>query len=63
MFTTGRIVFVIVFVIVFAAVLVWSYAKEKSLIRTHFRNPYKILIAIILFILLQFLIVKIGGFI
>ena len=63
MFTTGRIVFVIVFVIVFAAVLVWSYSKEKGVIRTHFRKPYKVLIAIILFLLLQFLIVKIGGFI
>ena len=63
MFSTGRIIFVIVFVLVFVVVLIWSYSKEKKLIRTHFKKPYKVLIAIILFILLQFAIVKIGGFI
>ncbi len=63
MFTTGRIIFVAVFLLVFIGVMVWSYSKESRLNRIHFRKSYKILIAIILFLLLQFLIVKIGGFI
>ncbi len=63
MFTTGRIAFVIFFVIVFIAMLVWSYGKEKKLHSIHFKRPYKVLIAIILFVLLQFVIVKLGGFI
>jgi len=62
-FTTGRIIFVINFVVVFAAVLIWSYAKEKRLNRAHFKRSYKILIGIILFVILQFIIVKVGGFI
>jgi hypothetical protein len=63
MFTTGRIVFVAVFVTVFAAALIWSYARDRKVHKVHFKRPYLILIAIILFLLLQFLIVKIGGFI
>ena len=63
MFTTGRIIFVAVFVVVFVAAMVWSYSKEKKISRVHFRKSYLILIAIILFLMLQFLIVKIGGFI
>lgn len=60
MFTPGRIIFASVFVVVFAAVLFWSYAKEKKVNRTHFKRSYLILAAIILFILLQFFIVKLG---
>jgi hypothetical protein len=62
MFTTGRIVFVSVFVIAFIATLVWSYRKEKKVNKLHFKNSYKILIALILFLILQFIIVKIGKF-
>jgi cbb3-type cytochrome oxidase subunit 3 len=62
MFTTGRIIFICVFVLVFVATLFWSYRKEKKLNKLHFKNAYMILIALILFLILQFLIVKIGKF-
>jgi hypothetical protein len=63
MFTTGRLIFVICFVILFAAGLIWSYRKESKLNKIHFRKSYLVLLAIILFIFLQFLIVKCGRFI
>ena len=62
MFTTGRIIFVSVFVLVFVAGLIWSYRKEKALNKIHFNKTYKIVIGLILFLLLQFLIVKIRKF-
>jgi hypothetical protein len=63
MFTTGRLIFIAVFVVVFAAAMIWSYSKERKINRVHFKKTYLILIAIILFLMLQFLIVKIGGFV
>jgi hypothetical protein len=63
MFTTGRLIFIGFFLIVFTGVMIWSYSKEKKLNRIHFKKSYLILIAIILFLMLQFVIVKIGGFI
>lgn len=62
MFTTGRIIFVCVFIIVFIAGLAWSYHKERHITRTHFQKPYKILVAILLLLLLQFIIVKMRNF-
>ena len=58
MFTPGRIAFIIFFVIVFVGVLIWSYSKERKLNKVHFRKSYLVLLAIILFIVVQFLIVK-----
>lgn len=63
MFTPGRIAFVIFFVTVFVAGLIWSYRKEKDINKLHFDKSYKVLIAILLFLVLQFIIVKIGKFI
>lgn len=62
MFSTGRIVFVIVFILVFVAGLIWSYRKEKALNKIHFNKAYKVLLALILFLIVQFLIVKIRKF-
>jgi len=62
MFSTGRIVFVIVFVLVFVAGLVWSYRKERGVREMHFKHAYKIVIALVLFLILQFIIVKIRKF-
>jgi cbb3-type cytochrome oxidase subunit 3 len=58
MFTTGRIIFVAIFVLAFIAMLVWSYGKEKKLNKIHFDKSYKILIALILFFVTLFMIVK-----
>jgi acetylglutamate synthase len=63
MFTTGRIVFAIVFVVVFVAGLIWSYRKDSKVNKIHFSKSYKVLLAIILFLILQFFIVKFGKFI
>jgi hypothetical protein len=62
MFTTGRIIFVAVFIVIFIAGLIWSYRKEKNINKLHFNKTYKILIALILFLILQFIIVKIRKF-
>ena len=62
MFTTGRIVFVCVFAAVFIGVLVWGYRKEKAINKIHFNKTYKILLALIFFLVLQFIIVKIRKF-
>lgn len=62
MFTTGRIIFVIAFVVVFVAGLIWSYRKEKGVRELHFKSAWKVLIALVLFIGLLFIIVKIRKF-
>jgi hypothetical protein len=61
-FTTGRIVFVLVFILAFVAILIWAYRKETKLNKLHFGKTWKILVALILFLILQFLIVKIRKF-
>jgi len=62
MFSTGRLIFVIIFVLVFVSAMVWSYSKEYKLNKIHFPKPYKILIALLLFLVVQFLIVKVRKF-
>lgn len=62
MFTTGRIIFVSLFVLAFVIMLFWSYGKEKKLNKIHFNKTYKVLIALFLFLILQFIIVKIRKF-
>lgn len=62
MFTTGRIIFVAFFLIAFISMLVWSYGKEKKLNSIHFPKSYKVLVALILFFLFLFVIVKIRKF-
>ncbi len=63
MFTTGRIIFVIFFIVVFVVGLAWAYRKEKNIRKVHFPKSYKILLGLILLLILQFIIVKIGKFI
>jgi hypothetical protein len=62
MFTTGRIIFVIVFLLVFIAALIWGYRREKNINKIHFNKTYKILITLILAFIGLFLIVKIRKF-
>ncbi|PBQ34667.1 hypothetical protein CNR22_23785 [Sphingobacteriaceae bacterium] len=62
MFTTGRIVFVSLFILAFVIMLIWSYNKEKKLNKIHFSKAYKVIIALLLFLILQFIIVKIRKF-
>lgn len=62
MFTTGRIIFVIFFIVVFAIGLIWAYRKDRNVNKIHFPKPYKILLGLILMLILQFIIVKIGKF-
>ncbi len=62
MFTTGRIIFVAFFLLIFVIAMVWSYKKEKRITQIHFKKSYKILIALILFFVIQFIIVKIRKF-
>ncbi len=62
MFTTGRIIFVSIFLVTFVIAMIWSYKKEKSISQIHFKKSYKILIALILFFVIQFIIVKFRKF-
>jgi uncharacterized membrane protein len=62
MFTTGRLIFVFLFLTAFVTMLIWSYRKEKKLNKIHFSKSYKVVICLILFLILQFLIVKIKQF-
>jgi hypothetical protein len=62
MFSTGRIVFIACFVAAFVIMLVWSYRKEKKLNKVHFKHTYKVLLALIVLLILQFLIVKMRKF-
>jgi hypothetical protein len=58
MFTPGRIWFVAIFSVAFIVMLIWSYRKEARLNKLHFRKAYLVVIALLLFLIVQFLIVK-----
>lgn len=58
MFTSGRIAFLLFFVISFVIALIWAYKKDGALHRIHFSKSYKVLLAILGFITLMFIIVK-----
>lgn len=58
MFTPGRIWFVAIFVVAFIIMLIWSYRKEARLNKIHFRRAYLVIIALLAFLVVQFLIVK-----
>jgi hypothetical membrane protein len=62
MFTTGRIVFTLFFVLAFAGILIWGYRKDLKGIGVHYKKNYKVLIALLIFIGLLYLIVKIRKF-
>ena len=59
MFSKGQLIFAVFFLIAFVIAMVWSYKKEKSITQIHFKKSYKILIALVLFFVIQFIIVKI----
>lgn len=62
MFTPGRIVFIVFFIFVFVSGLIWSYRREKKVTRIHFSKSYRVLIALLGFLTLLFVIVKIRRF-
>lgn len=62
MITQGRLLFVVIFILVFAMGMVWSYRKEKKLNDVHFKRTYQILLGLVLFLIIQFLIVKMRKF-
>jgi hypothetical protein len=62
MFTTGRIIFTAVFVLVFVGALIWAYRSERRLNKVQFPSPWKVLLALFLFILMLWAIVKIRKF-
>lgn len=56
MFTPGRIVFVILFVVAFILALIFSYRKDASWQKIHYKNSFLILVGFILFVALLYLI-------
>ena len=62
MLTPGRIWFVAIFSLAFIVMLVWSYRKEARLNKLHFKRAYLVIIALVLFLVVQFLIVKMRQF-
>ena len=58
MFTKGRIAFMVFFVLSFVIALIWAYRKDSALHKIHFSKSYKVLLALIGFVTLLFLIVK-----
>jgi low affinity Fe/Cu permease len=62
MFTPGRIAFIAVFAVAFIIMLIWAYRKESRLNKIHFSKSWKIIIGLVLFLVLQFIIVKIRKF-
>lgn len=62
MFTTGRIIFTVVFLLIFIIGLAWSYRKDRAITKIHFNKPYLILIAILSFLTILYIIVKIRKF-
>jgi predicted ABC-type exoprotein transport system permease subunit len=47
MFTSGQKIFALFFIIAFAILMIWSYRKDIKHHKTHFKNTYVVIIAII----------------
>jgi len=53
-FTTGRIIFVALFIIAFIALMIFSYRKDISTHKKHYKGSFWILIFFIGFVLFLF---------
>ncbi|HPQ07769.1 MAG TPA: hypothetical protein PK995_00915 [Bacteroidia bacterium] len=58
MFTTGRFIFVIFFIVVFLVGMIYAYKEDLKTIKIHYSSVYLLFIALILFLLILYLIVK-----
>lgn len=58
MFTTQKLIFASLFLLVFIVGMAWSYRKDLSSTKIHFKGAYKVLIFIILVLVLLIFIVK-----
>jgi len=58
MFTPGRFIFVIFFIVVFLVGMIYAYKEDLKTIKEHYSSVYLLFIALILFLLILYLIVK-----
>ena len=56
MFSQGQLVFAACFFVTFVLAAIYSYRKDLTLHKTHYKGNYKILVGFLLFIGLLFLI-------
>lgn len=59
MFSTGRVLFALLFLLAFILAMVWSYRRDKAVNQLHFKRPYRVLFALLAFVALMVLLVKI----
>ncbi|HQQ94956.1 MAG TPA: hypothetical protein PLQ93_10405 [Bacteroidia bacterium] len=58
MFTSGKILFASAFLIAFVGLMIWSYQRDSKVNSIHFSKPYKILLALLSFMVLMLFLVK-----
>ncbi|HEY6161630.1 MAG TPA: hypothetical protein VI112_10415 [Bacteroidia bacterium] len=56
--TRGQIIFAIVFFLCFVIGMIWAYRSDRKVNRTYYRGVYLVLLALIVFIALYNLAVK-----
>jgi cbb3-type cytochrome oxidase subunit 3 len=56
--TRGQIIFAIVFFLCFVVGMIWAYRSDRKVNRTYYRGVYLVLLALIVFIALYNLAVK-----
>jgi uncharacterized protein YebE (UPF0316 family) len=56
MFTQGQLYFAVFFVIAFTVVMLYTYRKDITMHRMHYKKSYHVMIAFVIFILALFAI-------
>ncbi|UTW62680.1 hypothetical protein KFE98_00565 [bacterium SCSIO 12741] len=59
MFTTGRIIFAVCFIVVFLIVIGAAYWKDRSVIKTYYKDIYKLFLIIGGVLAFYYLLVKV----
>jgi len=58
MITQGRWLFVLFFILAFTIGMIYAYRKDLKTIREHYSGIYLVFIALLLFLLILYLLVK-----
>ncbi|GAB4206325.1 MAG: hypothetical protein Fur0023_16120 [Bacteroidia bacterium] len=58
MFSSGRLIFVIVFIVAFIISMIYAYRQDLKTIRQQYSGIYLVFITLTLFLLILYLLVK-----
>lgn len=59
MWSTGKLIFVVVFIIMFILGMIYAYKEDLKTVRQQYSGVYLVFLALVLFLLILYLLVKV----